>query len=61
MTKQERESMIVNKTTLYSKRDGVGYTFMGVDEDGRYKLCGMPFGYEDYIIENCFELKDNYR
>ena len=29
----------------------------GIDKDGKYILCGMPFGYEDYLIMNSFELK----
>ena len=30
--------------------------FIGINEDGEYMLCGMPFGYEDYLILNHFEI-----
>lgn len=57
ITKQEMLKMIPHKTMVFAKNDGVGYTFMGIDEDGKYLLCGMPYSYEDYIIMNSFEVK----
>ena len=58
MTKEQLKNLIPRKTMVYAKGDGVGYTFMGINPDGKYQLCGLPFGYENYIIMNCFEIKD---
>lgn len=57
MTRTELDSLIPNKSMVYAKRDDVGYTFLGIDANGKYRLCGMPFGYEDYIIMNSFYVK----
>lgn len=59
MTKNELKLLEPHKTMIYSKSDGVGYTFIGIDEQGLYKLCGMPWSYEGYIIMNSFELCRN--
>lgn len=56
MKKEELKNLIPGKTMVYRKRDGVGYTFIGVDENGNYKLCGMP-AYEKCIMLECFEVR----
>lgn len=57
MTKEQLENLVPRMTIVYAKRDGVGYTFMGVNPDGKYQLCGLPFGYDDDIMMNSFEIR----
>lgn len=58
MTKEQFKNLEPHKTMLYSKREGksVQWMFMGIDDEGKYMLCGHPFGYEDYLIIDCFEV-----
>ena len=58
MTKEQFESLIPRESMVYNIRDGVGYTFMGVDKNGYCRLSGLPVEYEDYLIISCFEIKD---
>lgn len=58
MTREELLALTPKETMVYRKSDGVGYTFMGIDEDGKYMLSGMP-SYEDYLMMSCFELREN--
>jgi len=58
MTRDQLNKLEPRKTMVYKKREGksVQYMFMGINKEGRYQLCGMPFGYEDYLMINCFEV-----
>lgn len=58
MTREQFEKLTPRKSMIYRISDGVGYTFMGKDEKGYCKLYGMPVEYEDYLILECFELRD---
>lgn len=58
MTRKELKNLVPHVTMVCSKRDpGVGYTYMGRNKDGTYQLCGMPFGYEGYIMRNSFMVR----
>lgn len=56
MTKEELKSLIPRKTMVYSKQDNVGYTFMGINTDGKYQLCGLPYGYDECVMMNSFKI-----
>lgn len=57
MTKEEFDNLIPKKSMVYNKRDGVGYTYMGMDENKMCRLYGLPIEYEDYLIRSCFYVK----
>lgn len=57
MTKEELNNLIPRETMVYAKRDGVGYTFMHITEDGDYQLCGLPYPYPKNIMLDCFEIR----
>lgn len=59
ITKEQLDSLVPRETMIYAKSDNVGYTFMGIDDNGKYLLYGVPNGYSNYIIMDCFYLKDN--
>ncbi len=42
MTKEELESLIPRKTMIYS--------------NGKYQLCGLPYGYDECVMMNSFEI-----
>jgi len=58
MTRKKLDNLIPHKSMVYRKRDsGVRYMFMGIMDNGKYQLCGMPpFEYEDYLMMNSFEV-----
>ena len=58
MTKRELDNLVPRKSMVYSKKEGksVQWMFMGINPDGKYQLCGLPFGYEKYLMIDCFEV-----
>ena len=62
MTREEFDNLIPRKSMVYPKHEGkcVQYMFMGRNEDSTYQLYGKPFGHEDYIIINNFDVVKQY-
>ena len=57
MTNKEFNTLINGETMICHKKEpNVRYAYMGVDEYGKYKLCGMPFSYSEEVIEKYFEI-----
>jgi hypothetical protein len=56
MTKEELRSLIPIESMVYSKKENVGYTFMGIDKNGKYQLYGLPCAYDEYIMLNSFKI-----
>jgi len=58
MTIDQLNKLEPRKTIVYKKREGksVQYMFMGINQDGTYQLCGMPYGYKNYLMMDCFDI-----
>lgn len=58
MTNEELKALEPGKTFVYSNREGINvrWMFTGINPDGTYQLYGLPFGYEESLMLNSFQV-----
>lgn len=56
MTGEQIKTLIPHETRVRNWYNGAQYTFMGINEDGTYQLCGLPNGYSLNVMLSSFEI-----